>query len=406
MITRDNDNYKGMKVDISMIYYIGYYADQERIIQRRIYLSAVNKMQYISSAINDMGYKQTIVSCSTSTTSRSYKTFDVNVGSNTTLHYLGTAGRRNVFTRIIDIFFPLLQLLSYLLKYVSSDDTVIVYHATSYPFVINIAKKIKKFTLILEVEEIYSNVGGSEKLRKKESRIFLLANQYIFPTRLLDKEINIYSKPSVIIHGTYQVEKQRICKKEYRKLHGWDEEKCHIVYAGTFDPRKGGVIAAVNAAEFLPDNYHVHILGFGSEKEIQNMKDCVADIASKSNAKITYDGLLSGETYIQFIQSCDIGLSTQNPNAAFNATSFPSKILSYMANGLRVVSIRIPAIEESAVGKYMYYYDEQTPEKIAKAILSVDMQQPYDSRKIIKELDAKFCKDLDEMLKVDGKEKK
>ena len=98
-------------------------------------------------------------------------------------------------------------------------------------------------------------------------------------------------------------------------------------------------------------------------------------------AKITYDGLLSGEEYIKFIQSCDIGLSTQNPNGKYNDTSFPSKILSYMANGLRVVSVRIPVVEESGIGKCVCYYDEQTPENIAKAIKSIDFSEEYDSRK-------------------------
>ena len=114
---------------------------------------------------------------------------------------------------------------------------------------------------------------------------------------------------------------------------------------------------------------------------------------------MSYDGLLSGEEYIRFIQSCDIVLSTQNPDAAFNATSFPSKILSYMANGLRVVSIRIPAIEQSAVGDALFYYDRQTSEEIAKAILSVDMNSSYDSRTLIHALDNAFFMHIGNFLK-------
>ena len=65
-----------------------------------------------------------------------------------------------------------------------------------------------------------------------------------------------------------------------------------------------------------------------------------------------------------------------------------------MANGLRVVSIRIPAIETSAIGKYMYYYDEQTPEMIANAIKSVNINDDYNGREVISELDLQFQKDL------------
>ena len=179
----------------------------------------------------------------------------------------------------------------------------------------------------------------------------------------------------------------------------FSDGKIHCVYAGTLDPRKGGAAAAVEAALFLNGDYHIHILGFGNEKEKAEMLNTIDNISKKSKADITYDGLLSGKEYIKFIQSCDIGLSTQNPNAKFNDTSFPSKILSYMASGLRVVSIRIPAIEKSAVGKFMYYYDEQTPENIAKAIKSIDFSEEYDSRKTIGVLDKAFICDLKTMLK-------
>lgn len=108
--------------------------------------------------------------------------------------------------------------------------------------------------------------------------------------------------------------------------------------------------------------------------------------------------MFSGDEFTSFIQSCDIGFSTQSPDAAFNSTSFPSKILTYMVNGLRVVSIRIPAVEKSAVGKFMYYYDKQTPEDIAKAIKSIDFSEEYDSRKAIGMLDKDFICDLKKML--------
>ena len=170
--------------------------------------------------------------------------------------------------------------------------------------------------------------------------------------------------------------------------------KIHCVYAGTLDPRKGGAAAAAASALFLNGNYHIHILGFGNEKEKKEMYDIIDDISKKTEARITYDGLLSGDEFTSFIQSCDIGFSTQNPDAAFNSTSFPSKILTYMVNGLRVVSIRIPAIEKSAVGKFMYYYDEQTPENIANAVKSIDLADGYDSRKELERLSCEFTDKL------------
>ena len=172
------------------------------------------------------------------------------------------------------------------------------------------------------------------------------------------------------------------------------DQKIHCVYAGTLDLRKGGAMAAAAAAEYLPDCYHIHILGFGNREQTDCLREQVNRIAKKSKCGISYDGMLSGEDYITFLQSCDIGLSTQNPDRVFNATSFPSKILSYMANGLQVVSVRIPAAEGSAVGEFLHYYDQQTPEAIARAIQSVDLTDEEDGRQHICNLDIQFAEDL------------
>ena len=215
-----------------------------------------------------------------------------------------------------------------------------------------------------------------------------IADCYIFPTYLLDKEINQLEKPAILVHGAYREEPDRY-EGRYK-----EKNIIHCVYAGTFDPRKGGAIAAVLMAEYLSEKYHVHILGFGNPTDTNKIKTIIEDVSQKSKAKVTFDGLLFGDEYINFIQRCDIGLSTQNPEEAFNATSFPSKILAYLANGLKVVSIRIPAVETSAIGDYMYYYDIQTPEHIAKAIMGIDNKDEYDSRVIIRNLDKEFRKNL------------
>ena len=181
----------------------------------------------------------------------------------------------------------------------------------------------------------------------------------------------------------------------------FNDDLVHVVYAGTFDLRKGGGQAAVTAAEYLNDKYHLHILGFGSEEQILEIKDLIKIVSEKSQCKLSYDGLKIGNDYINFIKSCHIGLSTQNPNATFNETSFPSKILSYMSNGLRVVSIKIPVIENSRVGKYLTYYERQTPEEIANAIMSVNINDDYSARKIIEELDSSFFVQLKKLLRED-----
>ncbi len=363
------------------IKYISYYDTPEG--KTEVALSAVNKMNYIIDVLRRINMNVDIISASICNseikTTGEYRKIRDGVMLKTFDSFPGG----NIFKRFIRRLKIKRQLKSYLNKNIKNGDIVFIYHSLNYIFLYRWLLKKKHAKVVLEVEELYTDVAKSRfATRQKELKYLSYATAYMFPTSLLNNVVNVDNKPSIIIHGTYQSEES--CGQPF------NDGKVHVVYAGTFDPRKGGVQAAAAAARFLTNGYHVHILGFGSAGDTKNLLRTIDDISKKTECIITYDGLKSGEEYIRFIQSCDIGLSTQNPEAAFNATSFPSKILSYMANGLRVVSIRIPVIEQSAVGDYMYYYDKQTPEEIAKAIMQVDLNDGYDSRQIIKHLDEKL----------------
>lgn len=372
-------------------FYMAYYNSTNSSERRNAVLSSVNKMNYICEALENNGYNTEIVSASGTTEKKFCKSKKVKLTDKTTLKLFSSLPRLNRIVSVIDRVILKTKLFLYMIKNTNKDSIVMVYHSLGYMSLVKRLKKLKGFKLIIEAEEIYGDVIGDEKTSQKEYEFFKIADGFIFPTELLSEKVNTEKKPEVIIYGTYHIE------KELPKL--FSDGKIHCVYAGTLDPRKGGAIASAESALFLNENYHIHILGFGNEKEKAEMLNTIDSISKKSKAKITYDGLLSGEEYIKFIQSCDIGLSTQNPNGKYNDTSFPSKILSYMANGLRVVSVRIPVVEESGIGKCVCYYDEQTPENIAKAIKSIDFSEEYDSRKTIGVLDKAFICDLKTMLK-------
>lgn len=373
------------------IYYLGYYDVVSNAEENRNHvLAASNKMTYIVSALERAGFCVELISASQTLNAQAYSAKTVPLGEKSRLHLFKTLPWGNKLCRVRSVLFSKWQVFWYIWRHVGKGNTLVVYHSLAYVGLVRILKRLKGFRLVLEVEEIYADVTGSDKARKKEYKLFRRADAYIFPTELLNEKLNSEHKPHCIIYGTYQVEENR--------HYSFNDGKIHVVYAGTFDPRKGGATAAAAAAEFLPEKYHVHILGFGSKADTEQLKQVITKVSEKSAATVTYDGCLSGEEYIRFIQSCDIGLSTQNPNAAFNDTSFPSKILSYMANGLRVVSIRIPAIEKSAIGDSVTYYDTQTPEAIAEAILKVNFDKPYDSRAEIQTLHENFVVQIQSLL--------
>ena len=368
------------------IKYISYFDRQDANVQRNYVTSCVNKMEYIAEALVQAGYDVQIVSNSAviEPKFRFYRGSNTEFRPGIRLKLFPSWGGNNKILRILRVIWHLAALFTYLLIHTRKGEPVISYHSQGYFNVLNWAKRIRKFRLISEVEEIYQDVQAAKysAMAKAEYATFALADAFIFPTELLNQKLNPQGRPYTIIYGTYKVEPQVVEK--------FNDGKIHVVYAGTFDPRKGGAAAAAAAAAHLPANYHLHILGFGSGDDTRLIKETIAETAAKTQATITFDGLKKGRAYIEFIQRCHIGLSTQDPSAAFNATSFPSKILSYMANGLEVVSIDIPAIRTAAIAPNLHFYTEQTPQQIAAAILGVDLSHPHPNRDTIAKLAAEF----------------
>lgn len=364
------------------IKYICFFDTQDKDTERYYVVAATNKMQYIIDVLHNSGVTPHLISCSWSTSKKfGFVSGFFEKRKNYNITFFPSFGGKGIFVKSIQKILFKCGLFFYLLKNTHRGEVIMAYHSMAYSRILNLAKKIKRFKLILEVEEIYQDVVSASAVAKQgEYSIFKNADAYIFSTELLKEKLNTSGKPDLVIYGTYNVEKLLSEKNS--------DGKIHVVYAGTFDPRKGGAAAAA-AAAYLPNSYTIHICGFGNEKEIADMLSIVEkNNADMEVAQLSYHGLLKGEAYLRFLQSCHIGLSTQNPNASFNATSFPSKILSYMSNGLSVVSVRIDAIERSKVGQAIAYYDVQNPEEIANAILRTSPSNKNQS--LIAELDSEF----------------
>lgn len=85
--------------------------------------------------------------------------------------YERTFGIPNFFFKISAVIFSYYNLIKYILK-LGKDDIVILYHSESFSKIIRFLRKIKKFKLIIEVEEIYSAVYN-KSLKKLIERLNL-----------------------------------------------------------------------------------------------------------------------------------------------------------------------------------------------------------------------------------------
>lgn len=363
------------------IFYISYYAQPSDSEKRDAVLSAVNKMDYICESLEKNGCEVEIVSASPTLGKKLGKARIKKITDRTTLKLFFSLPNVNKIVSLANRVCMKTQMFFYMLKNTKRDSTVIVYHSLVYMSLVKMLKKIKGFKLIIEAEEIYGDVIGNPKIVKKEYNFFKIADSFIFPTELLSESVNTEKQPEAIIYGTYHI------AKEMPKL--FTDGKIHCVYAGVLEPRKGAD-TAIASAEYLTEDYHIHIIGFGRDEYIDRIKKLISDVSERTECTVTFDGKKSGDEYLQFLQSCQIGFVTQNSEAAYNGTSFPSKTLSYLSNGLRVVSVRIKAIETSKVADLIYFYNGDNPKDVASAVKSINFTDDYDSCKEVEKLGSEF----------------
>lgn len=372
------------------LYYLGYYTLPENNEKRYSFLAGNSKIDYISRVLSNLNYDVSIISASPGKEKTCF--YHVEEIDNNLKAFFLQSFRCTSFALIDKLFLLLfyLNLFFFLLFKLRKNDILIVYHSLFLIDIVKILKRIKKIKLIIECEEIYGNVSNENYIIQREMQYFNIADAYIFPTILLNQKINVNSKPFVLSHGTYHVEKTI-------DINLFNTEHIHCVYAGTFDLKKG-CINAIRAALFLPENFHLHIIGFGTAEEISTVKNEIEKVSEQTSCKISYDGCYSGDSYCGFLQNCHIGLSTQSLNTTYNDTSFPSKILSYLANGLHVVSVKIPVLTSSKIKEYITFYEGDTPEQIATGIKNVKINDEFDGRTIVEMLHKDFINDMQTFL--------
>lgn len=368
------------------IYYLIHFDNKTN---RNVTPSAITKGKYVASALASCSSEVEIVSLAYPTKDSQDEVY-YQVSENVICHLFKGKYSNNRIIRYLNHKLYDKKIRKYLKQNVKKDDIVVVYHSLANMKLVKYIKKNITDKIVYEVEEIYGDVINDEKAKIKELKTFKNASSYIFSNDYLNSIINTKQLPYVTCYGTYEI--PTLYKEAF------NDNLIHFLYAGTLAQNKGA-LNAINVAKYLPNNYLIHILGFGSEKDIADIKNAVNEVNnSYGTTKVIYEGLKLNEEYLKFIQKCQIGLCTQNIDAAFNTTSFPSKILSYMSNGLEVVGVNIAAIKNSKVGQYIQFYNVPDEKEIANAILNINLNNKTNNVDVVKELDKEFKEDLKDML--------
>lgn len=376
------------------VYYFGTYYAVGCKIKRRGAISAFAKMEYIMSALNQAGYNVHVISSSYVIDNR-WK-FDkggkMKINDQTILELSPGFGYKTLIGKYFSISLTVICFIFKLLK-IKKKDTLIVYHGDWYSKYITFARYIKKFQLIVEVEEIYTHAFNRNiKGLMKETNFIKSAKKTILVNDLIGDLIGLNLNKSIVCYGPY-----RITNNDNDNVVLLDNNKINLVYAGSFSTTKGGVFNAIDAALFLPNKYILHILGYGSKNIEDSLVKKIEEINLISECKIIFHGQKRGDEYHAFMQSCDIGLNPQNMGD-YMLYAYPSKTLAYLCFGLNVVTSPLPTLQSSKLNRYFNYFKSETPKDIANTIINAKLYTETELKEVVNILNDTFVQELKSLI--------
>ena len=357
---------QGLKMKKLIIHYICLYTDENLYDKLFREPAECAKIEYIVEALKSAGYGIRLFSTrSAKVRWRPVKPRTAVVDDNEKHQYVFSMAGNRLMNKINAVL-NRLQIVLYVLFRVKKSEPVLLYHQYYYYGVFTFLKRIKKFELVLEIEELHFTL--THKMKEQELRFIKLADKYLLIQPGLLKQIDTDGKPYVIVYGDY-----RLPKTARAAFHdGYN----NVVFAGVIESRRNAAFLACKAAEYLDSRFRIHILGFGPEPEIQKLRGLIAEVNRRcGEERVLYHGKKTGAALTEFLNACRVGLSCHSYSEKDKESeqfSFPSKIMMYLAHNLWVVSPDIACVREAPFNGCIRFYaqggEETEPLRIAACI--------------------------------------
>lgn len=359
-------------------------------------MAVLPKVEYICDALESENYNIQLISTASAKSGIGWFSKKKKIFSNQESHItFSSYGAKTKIGRLLSRIWIRTQLLLYLLINVKRGDSLLIYHSLQYIWVIHLFKLIKRSNkVIFQVEEIYADAYKKfYKYKKREINYLLKGESYICINDKV-KESIAKDKPATVLYGDYRIPKFNI-----KKVNN-NSNKIHVVYAGVIEPTRNAAVTAVNAARYLNENFLIHIAGFGKKEDVKRLIELIDEVNSGLNyIGVQYDGLFHGKEFENYLQEKDIGLnchSYSNRDLISAEVTFPSKILIYLVNGLKVVSPSINCLINSDLKEFIQFYNGFDAKNLANGILSASNKDHNKDMIVskIKQLDKEFSRNL------------
>lgn len=353
------------------IKFIAHYPAEKNPVELHSSPAAKDQIDYICDLLSTLNYEVEIMTLSQRLSYNAYRPKKTMLENGVKVsEFFSILSRRRVGFRISKYVNDLIIFFRILLGN-SRDTSYIIYHMnTNYPLTM-LALKFKKMGIVLQVNELYSEVGAGGYWRNRNSELKFINSfdRFILSTRMLSRLIKNKSLGCVIEGPIVKNEVKDFRPNDNIEYINEDEfRSIKLVYAGTLSRVKNGPYLAIDALKKLPTRYHLTVLGVGSDKEFDDVKLYSQQVEDFEH-RVEIRRAIMGKELTDFLSKCDIGLATQDASALLNASSFPSKVYLYLNNGLRVVAPATEALTNSMVAQMMSFYDGNSGESIALAIV-------------------------------------
>lgn len=345
-----------------MVHYIGWYIGENEDALYTGNVPGKLKMRYVARKILEAGKALKILSLAERKKKGFYGKKEYKTKEGVDVLYTGGYAGGNKIGRYLNDLLKKLQFVLYVIFNVKKNDTIILYHSVAYTKLLANLKRIFKRSVVIEVEEIYGYSATVDRpWVNKEIETIKAMENFIVVNAGIPVELGIAKEHYVVSYGVCDIPKCHVDR--------FKDGKIHVVYAGTIERRKLGALTAAEAARYLPENYIMHIIGFGAEENIQYLQEKIHEVNEAcGDTKVRYEGYYTGSVLDDFLFQCHIGLSSNVMRPNFANHSFPSKVITYMCHDLSVVLGYAKAFYDVPIAKDWSFYMEHNPQQIAEAI--------------------------------------
>lgn len=349
------------------IHYIGFYIGKEFQDDYSGNVPGMLKMRYIEERMLEAGYTPEILSLATANRNGVYLQKKVKQGCGDKVIYTPGFGGTRRTAKLLNLIIKRVAFIKYIIFHTHKDDVIVLYHSKPYTDTMALLKRVCNRNVICEVEEIYGyNAVEDKPWVQDEINSILRMDKFILVNEGMIERLGLKKDRCVVSYG--------VCNYVERTIPRYTDGKIHVIYAGTVEKKKLGAISAVKAAEYLPEKYIMHIIGFGTKENIDYLEHTIKDINRRvGSIKVQYDGFYSGSALDDELFKCHIGLSSNVMRPNFANNSFPSKVMTYMCHGLSVVLGYADAFGKGTLADKWTFYYSHNPKEIAEAISSAPL---------------------------------